>query len=150
MSAFLLVADICLVGHLPGMDDWLADIVVLNETRDEARAGDVSVFRSAGEACAYLEHWWVENGEGFAFTAAGHRLTLGVDASDSVIVVGRDDATPSGVEVVRDWLRAYAAAVLEARRAKARIGKTTLGGFEQSGQLPESTEGLIAYVGFSR
>lgn len=55
---------------------WLADIVVVNENRDEATVGDVSVYRSVGEACRALEHWWVENGEGFAFTASGDRLVL--------------------------------------------------------------------------
>ena len=47
-------------------EDWLSDIVVVNESRDETTAGDVSVYRSADEACRSLEHWWVENGEGFA------------------------------------------------------------------------------------
>lgn len=89
------------------------------------------------------------NGEGFASTAAGHRLTLGVDANESVIVVGRE-ADPDGAKIVQDWLRACAAHVLEARRHKARKGKVTLGGFEELGQLPASVEGLIAYIGFDR
>jgi hypothetical protein len=129
-------------------NDWLADIVVVNESRDVATAGDVSVFRSAGEACISLEHWWVDNGEGFAFTAAGNRLTLGVDDNDRVIVTGQE-ATPGGTEIVLGWLRAYAAAVLDARRAKAKKGKATLSPSEESGLLPTSIEGLIAYVGFS-
>src|SRR4051794_25595672 len=98
--------------------DWLGNIVVVNENRDEAAAGDVSVFRSADDACRHLEHWWVENGEGFALTASGERLTLGVDEKDRVVVVDRQ-ATPDGQAIVRGWLQAYAAAVLEARRAKA-------------------------------
>jgi hypothetical protein len=128
-------------------NDWLADIVVVNENRHEATAGDISVFRSAGEACSWLEHWWVENGEGFAFTAAGDRLTLGVDDKDRVIVAGQQD-TPGGTEIVLGWLRAYAAAVLDARRALAKKGKVTLSRPEEQGLLPESVEGLIAYVGF--
>jgi hypothetical protein len=129
-------------------NDWLADIVVVNESRDEATAGDVSVFRSAGEACSWLEHWWVENGQGFAFTAAGDRLMLGVDDKDRVIVTSQQD-TPGGAEVVLGWLRAYAVAVLDARRAKAEKGKATLSRSEEREQLPTSVEGLIAYVGFS-
>src|ERR1041385_9146166 len=103
-------------------NDWLAGIVVVNESRDEATAGDVSVFRSAGEACKSLEHWWVENGEGIAFTAMGDRLTLGVDDRNRVIATGQHNA-PEGREIVLAWLRTHAAAVLDARRAKAERGK---------------------------
>ena len=124
----------------------LADIVIVNENKDEASAGDVSVFRSASEACAWLEHWWVEDGEGFAFTATGDRLTLGVD-DEAVVVIGRQ-ATPDGPAIVREWLRASALAVLEARRAKARKGRATLSRVEEQGLLPTSVEELIAYVGF--
>ena len=64
-----------------------------------------------------------------------------------VIVTGQQDA-PGGTEVVMGWLRAYAAAVLDARRTKAEKGKATLSRSEERGQLPTSVEGLIAYVGF--
>lgn len=130
------------------VDGWLADIVVVNESRNEATAGDVSVFRSAGEACGWLEHWWVETGKGFAFTAAGHRLTLGVDDKDRVTVTGQQ-AVPDGGEVVWGWLRAHAGGVLDARRAKAQRGKAMLSRSEERGELPTSIEGLIAYVGFN-
>lgn len=130
-------------------NDWLADIIVVNESRDEATAGDVSVFRSAGEACRWLEHWWVENGEGFAFTATGSRLLLGVDDKGRVIVTGQQD-TPGGAEIVLSWLRAYAAAVLDARKTKADKGKAMLSRSEERGQIPSSVEGLIAYIGFDR
>ena len=95
-----------------------------------------------------MEHWWVENGEGFAFTAAGDRLTLGVDDKGRVIVTGQK-GMPGGGEVVWGWLCAYAAGVLDARRAKAQQGKARLSQFEERGQLPTSVEGLIAYVGFN-
>lgn len=129
-------------------NDWLADIVIVNESRDEATAGDVSVFRSAGEARNCLEHWWVDRSEGFAFTAAGHRLTLGVDEERRVIVTRQQDA-PAGTELVRGWLRAQAAAVLDVRRSRAREGKATLSRSEEQGLLPTSVEGLIAYIGFN-
>jgi len=128
-------------------NDWLSDIVIVNESRDEAVAGDVYIFRSAGEACVWLEHWWVENDEGFAFTAAGGRLTLGVDDTKRVIVTGQHDM-PGGTEVVLACLRASAAACLDARKAKAEKGKATLSRSEELGLLPASVEGLIAYVGF--
>lgn len=128
--------------------DWLADIVVVNESRDEATTGDVSIFRSAGEACNWLEYWWVENGDGFAFTGAGHRLTLGVTEDKRVIVTDQAEV-PDGMEIVRGWLHACAAAVLDARRADANRGKAMLNRSEERGQLPMSVEGLIAYIGFS-
>ena len=129
-------------------DSWLDDIVVVNESRAEAVPGDVSVYRSAGEACRALEHWWVENAEGFAFTAAGDRLSLGVAGGDTVVVASQEPAV-SGSDIVRRWLRGYAKAVLDARQAKALEGKVVLSRLEDLGQLPSSVEGLIAYVGFN-
>ena len=128
-------------------DDWLADVVIVNESRTVGDAGDVSIFRSAGEACGYLEHWWVENGEGFAFTATGERLTLDVDERDRVIVTGKQ-MVPGGAEIVRGWLLSSAKALLDVRRAKAASGKIVLGRAEERQQLPTSVEGLIAYLGF--
>ncbi len=127
--------------------DWLADIIIVNESGDERRPGDVMVFRSAGEMSGYLEHWWVEEGYGFAFTAAGERLTLGVDGEERVVVADRQ-VVPEGEKIVLGWLRASAAARLDARRAKAAKRKAVLGASEMRGQLPASIEGLIAYVGF--
>ena len=53
----------------------LAEIVIVNENGDEATADEVTVFRNAEAACGWLEHWWVENGQGSAYTASGERLT---------------------------------------------------------------------------
>lgn len=129
-------------------DAWLNDVVIVNESRDEREAGDVSIFRNAGEACGWLEHWWVQNGEGFAFTAAGDRLTLDADERDRVYVSDRQ-AVVGGPEIVRGWLRSTAAALLETRKAKARKGRLVLGAAEEQEQLPVSIEGLIAYLGFT-
>lgn len=126
-------------------DIWLSEIVVLNESRDEAVPGDVSIFRHAGDACAHLEYWWVEDKEGFAITAAGHRIKLGVDAKRNVIIAGMDDV-PTGTDVVRSWLRSVASGVLEERTRKAKKGKLRLSPSEREGQLPTSSEGLIAYI----
>ena len=126
----------------------LADIVVVNENRDEAIAGDVTIFRNAEAACGWLEHWWVEDGEGSAFTASGDRLTLGVDDRDCVVVIARE-ATPDGAALVHNWLHAAATAVLEAKRIKAARGKVALSQSEQEGRFPTSVEELIAYVGFT-
>lgn len=130
------------------MNEWLADVVIVNESPDEG-AGDVSIFRSVGEACSHLEHWWVEESHGFAYTAAGERLTLDVDGRDRVIVTGKQ-AVPEGEEIVRGWLQSCAASLLRARKVKAARGKAILGEGEEREQLPTSIEGLIAYVGFGR
>lgn len=130
------------------MDGWLADIVVVNESRDQLAVGDVSLFRSAGEACSWLEHWWVQNDEGFAFTAVGDHLVLGVSGENRVIVASQQ-TSPGGQELVSGWLRATAISVLDARRARAERGSAMLSRSEELGQLPTSVEGLIAYIGFT-
>lgn len=131
--------------------NWLEDVAIVNESRDERVAGGVLVFRNAGDACSHLEHWWVENAEGFAFTALGDRLILGVDPSGRV-VVERREACMDGGEIVESWLRHSAGSVLAARRHRsaARWRTTKLGEVEARGVLPDTIEGLIAYIGFTR
>ncbi|MFN4041340.1 MAG: hypothetical protein ACK4I0_06730 [Brevundimonas sp.] len=126
-------------------DNWLSEIVVVNESPDETVAGDVSIFRHAGDACAHLEYWWVEDKEGFAMTAAGHRVELGVGAKRDVIIVGMEEV-PTGTEVVRSWLHSVATHVLEKRSHKAKRGKLRLSPSEAQGHLPASSEALIAYI----
>ncbi|WP_133175354.1 hypothetical protein [Sphingomonas oleivorans] len=129
--------------------DWLEDVVIVNESPDERVVGDVSLFRNAGDACRRLEQWWVEDQEGFAFTASGARLILAVDASNNV-VVERREACADGTDIIKGWLRSSANAMLEARRQRARQGKINLGEAETRGVLPGTIEGLIAYLGFAR
>lgn len=126
-------------------DNWLSEIVVVNESSEEAVAGDVSIFRHADDACAWLEHWWVEDKEGFAITAAGHRIELGVGAKQNVIVSGVEEV-PTGIDVVRSWLHSVASGVLEERTRKANKGRFRLSPSEVDGQLPTTSEGLIAYI----
>jgi hypothetical protein len=123
-------------------------LVVVNESHDEAVAGDVSVFRNVDAACGWLESWWVENGEGTALTASGDRLVLGVDERDRVVLLRRE-VIPDGPTLVHNLLCTAATAVLEARRGKTATGKVSLNAFEQEGRLPTSVEELCAYVGFT-
>ena len=130
----------------------LADIILVNESRDENEPGDVAVFRNVDAMCGYLEHWWVEEGYGFAFTATGQRIRLEVDDHDRVRVAAKEDVA-DGQLIVRRWLESQASAVLKARRAKASqrrlfARRVPLSDFEQRGELPQSIEGLIDYVGF--
>lgn len=126
---------------------WLSDVVVLNESSDMRVAGDVTLFRSAGEACTWIEPWWVANQEGFAFTAAGERLVLEVTPEQNVRVERREPH-PDGEAIVLDWLRSNALHLLETRKARAEKGHLGPGGFEERGELPDTIEGLIAYIGF--
>ena len=39
---------------------------MLNDSKDENVPGDVSIYRSEGDAFNDIEDWWVENSEGYA------------------------------------------------------------------------------------
>jgi hypothetical protein len=127
--------------------NWLDEVVVLNESKWENVPGDVSVHRSEGDAFNAIEAWWVENSEGFAFSATGVRLRLGVGPSGEVIVVRREDC-PEGADIVRGWLQALAQTTLEARNRVAENGRAVLSQAEEERALPTTTEGLLAYIGF--
>jgi hypothetical protein len=127
--------------------NWLDEVVVLNESTDEKVPGDVSVYRSEGDALNAIEGWWVENCEGYAFTATGVRLVLGVGPSGEVIVARREKS-PEGPSIVFGWLQALAQTTLEARSRVARNGRSILSGAEEQGALPTTVEGLLAYIGF--
>ncbi len=127
--------------------DWLDEVVLLNESRSVDVAGDVSIYRSESEACAAIEDWWVTNSEGFAFTATGVRLVLGIGPKGAVIIVRREPS-PEGPAIVRAWLEALVQTTLSARRMVASEGKLHLSEAEVAGALPTSVEGMIAYVGF--
>lgn len=132
-----------------GEDTELADVVIVNESPADDLPGAVSVFRSEGEACQYLEYWWVQNGEGFAFTATGVQLILDAEEFGQVFVRDRV-LRPDGTEIVLRCLEATARHMLDVRREKAAKRKVILAGFEERGDLPGSIAGLIAYIGFDR
>lgn len=126
--------------------NWLDDIVVVNESKDERLPGDVSLHRSVGDACEALESWWVKNGEGYAFTASGIRLVLTAEQHGLVTVASREEC-PEGPAIVASWLLSLAETALEARRRVAQSGRAILSEAEENGTLPVSIEGLIAYIG---
>lgn len=127
--------------------NWLDEVVVLNESRDEKIPGDVSVYRSEGDALNAIEDWWVENSEGFAFTATGVRLVLAVAPSGGVFVERREECA-EGPAIVFGWLQALGRTTLEARDRVARTGMAVLSRAEEESALPDTIEGLLAYVGF--
>ncbi|WP_326524859.1 hypothetical protein [Sphingomonas sp.] len=126
--------------------NWLDEVVVLNESRDENVPGDVSIYRSEGEAFSKIEDWWIENGEGFAFTATGVRLVLGVDGGVATVICREQCA--DGQAIVLNWLQALAQTTLAARNRAAQGQGAILSQAEEDGALPTSVEGLIGYIGF--
>lgn len=132
-------------------DSWLSDVTIVAEADDPAQLGFVDIFRCRDDMCSYLEHWWVEDKHGFAFTASGDQLVLGVD--EGAVIVAEQVALPNGKEIVERALRMTAFVTLELRRERSQKGsffrpKGNLGEAEKRGELPQSIEGLIAYIGF--
>lgn len=125
---------------------WLDDIVIVNESAEERRPGDVSLYRSVGDACEALEYWWVKNNEGYAFTASGVRLVFAAEPKGLVTIARREDC-PEGPAIVLSWLESLAETTLEARKRVAQNGRAILSEAEEQGALPATTEGLIAYIG---
>jgi hypothetical protein len=111
----------------------LDQVTLVNESRAETEPGDVSVFRTPQAACAYLESWWVEQGEGFLLTAGGDRLLL---TSHPSVSVRTREPHPDGDRLVRLWLAHLAHHIRQARK--------------DAGPPTAALQDLIAYVGFSR
>lgn len=128
---------------------WLHDIIVVNDGQDETRPGDVAIFRNLTDARAYLEHW-SDSIDNAAFSAAGQRLMMVADRHGNVSIQARQNHA-DGDAIVRTWLTHMARSLLETRRYRAgkQRPKVFLGELEAQGVLPETVEGLIAYVGFT-
>lgn len=128
---------------------WLHDIVLVNDGPNEFEPGDVYVFRSFADACSYLEHW-AEEPELAVFSAEGEQLTVKADEFGNMGIIERQFRA-DGLDVVTTWLRRMAEAVSAARRHRAgkRWRRIHLGEREAQGVLPQTIEGLIAYVGFT-
>lgn len=131
--------------------NWLEEVVILNDSNgsdiDEGVPGDVSIYRSEGDALRELEPWAVEDSQISAFNAAGKRLILGLGEAGQVIIVRREDC-PDGSEIVLRWLTYLAYSIVDARVRVAQKGRVVLSGYEEAGVIPTTVEGLIAYIGF--
>jgi hypothetical protein len=128
---------------------WLHDIVLVNDGPSGFEPGDVLIFRSFTDACSYLEHW-AEEPELVAFSGEGEQLIVEADESGNMRLIKRQSRA-DGREVITSWLRRSAEAVFAARshRAGKRWKRIHLGEQEAQGILPQTVEGLIAYVGFT-
>jgi hypothetical protein len=130
-------------------DSWLHDIVLVNDGPTESEPGDVYIFRNFADACSYLEHW-AEEPELGVFSGEGDQLLAEADEHGNMGIIGRQSRA-DGREVITLWLRRMAEAVSAARRHRAgkRWRRIHLGEREAQGVLPETVEGLIAYIGFT-
>lgn len=117
--------------------DWIEDIVVVNENGDPNVAGDVMIFRSAGDACRYVEPWYVEQEAFLALSGTGEQVVFGV--RDDVVIVERRASFSGGRDLLLAWLSAKAQHRLKVRAERA---------LEATGVLPDTIEGLVAYLGF--
>jgi hypothetical protein len=129
---------------------WLDDIVIVNDGPDETCPGDVTIFRNLADARAYLEHW-SESIDDAVFSGSGQRLVMATDDDGNVSLKARIDRA-DGEAIIKAWLTRMAQSQLEARRHRAdrRWGRVCLGELEAQGILPDTVEGLIAYLGFTR
>ncbi len=125
---------------------WLDDVIVVNENDDPQRAGDVQVYRSEGDVGRQLEHWYVNDVMHLALTGAGDKAILGLRGD--LVIVERREPFAAGSTLLLQWLTAKAQHFLTVRTARARKGKVQLGTLEAKGVLPDSIDGLLAYVGF--
>lgn len=145
------IAAITLLGQTREMTSlsWLHDIVLVNDGPDETSPGDVIVFRNLTDARAYLEHW-AESLDNAVFSGAGQRLIMAADQHGNVSIQARIDLI-DGEAIIKGWLTRMAQAILESRRYRAgkRWKRVNLGELEAQGILPDTVEGLIAYVGFT-
>jgi hypothetical protein len=131
------------------LQSWLADVVLVNDSPDWRKPGDVLIFRNFDDARSYLEHWSDEL-EDAAFFATGDKLVVAADKHGYVSVDRREPQT-DGQEIVGSWLRHSARSVLVARRDRStkKWRRVNLGDAERNEVLPETIEGLIAYIGFT-
>lgn len=130
---------------------WLSDVAIFNESENYSVPGDVSIYRNIHEMCAGMEAWMVEGGGiGFALNGLGQQIRLEMDGEDAIGSVVH--TSEPDIDTVISWLQHAAKGVQEARihRSKKKPwflwSLPVLGDAEEKGVLPETVEGLLAYI----
>ncbi|QNA84936.1 hypothetical protein G4G27_13725 [Sphingomonas sp. So64.6b] len=120
----------------------------MNDAPEMDQPGDVLIFRNFDDARSYLEHW-ADELELPVFSASGEKLVIVADMH-GYVTVDRREPHDRGEELITACLRHNAQAVFAARlhRSGKRWRRVYLGEAVRAGVLPESIEGLIAYIGF--
>lgn len=128
---------------------WLKELIVLNEllARDDPwLAGDVVIFQSALGLQNHLQPWWINEVAHYALSGIGDRVILGVRGGK--VVVERTEECPQGPEMLREWLEPTAKRIHQMRADAHKKHKVAAGSLLPDGEMPQTLEGLIAYVGF--
>ncbi len=131
-------------------ENWLHDIAVLNESRQFQIANDVSVYRTLHDLCIELEPWFVEEKFGFALTGSGLRIELTTDGKQVFAQV--DPEQGAHEDILNTWLQEAAKELRYSRIERSQLRgwgfkrPISIGCAERNGALPESTEGLLAYI----
>lgn len=128
---------------------WLKELIVLNELMafdDPWLPGDVVIFQSALGLRNHLQPWWITETAHFALSGIGDRVFLGVRGDK--VIVERTEECSQGVEMLRAWLEPTAKRIHEMRADAYRKHKVATGSLLPDGEMPQSLEGLIAYIGF--
>ena len=130
---------------------WLYDVAVFNESEDYALPGAVSVYRNIEKMCSGMEAWMVEDGGiGFCLNGLGHALKH--DMIGERVLGQVDDNSEPDLTTLQLWLTSVARSIHEVRAFKSRKkprlfwSPPTLGLVEAQGVLPDTIEGLIAYI----
>ena len=125
---------------------WLDEIILVNDgPNEDDDLREVMLFFGAERAVAELRAMRFSDGDLCGYSGVGERLVFGVDERGDLAILRRE-AVAGGETVAARWLRAHVDRVLEDRWENAIIGCGTLLSFEESGQLPETVEGQLAYL----
>lgn len=127
--------------------EWLRDVVVINENKDVRIAGDVELYRSAGDLGRKIEPWYINDVEFLALNGLGQTLVLKTYGSE--ISISIDSSIEPDAALLLALLQAAAQGMRDARIFRSSKRKLTLGPMESKGILPTTVEGLVAYVGFN-
>ena len=119
----------------------LSAAVLINESRNPHRAGDIAIFKTIADAEKYLEPIDVLNNEYAAFTLDGQILELDVIGDRVRIRHTRDHG--DHCDQIRSLLEAYADAVLTAQKRRG-LGATQLSPSKMS------IDELVKLIGFSQ
>ncbi|MDE3177547.1 MAG: hypothetical protein KGM15_15715 [Pseudomonadota bacterium] len=122
------------------MSTDIREVVVVNESYNPNRVGDVSLFKNIADAERYFEAVDVKNGEYSAFLLDGRGLKLLV--VDDRVRVEPEMSTSIYHDRIRSILEAAGSAVLAARKGRGQF---------EDGLNPSvlSTVELIQLIGFA-
>ena len=130
---------------------WLSDVIIFNESVTYAVPGDVSIYHNLADMCSGMEPWMVEGGGiGFALNGLGQRINLDLDGEVVIGSISQTHAADLNTTLI--WLHFVAKSKRDARilRSKKKSfwlrSPPLIGEMEAKGVLPNTIEGLLAYI----